>query len=355
VTYAYDPFGRRIAKSVGGKVTQYLYDGPQILAEYAGDGAAVARYTYGQGIDAPLIMERDINSSGAFEPDEASFYVRDGLGSVRALTNSAGQVMERYQFDSFGNLIQAGTAGTASALGNPFLFTGREWDSEIGLYYYRARHYDPANGRFLQADSYWVPTAAESLNRYAYARNNPINMVDPSGHSPQRGDLSSTLDQLFYQIDHISETNAFEMLLHALDATASATQSALTDLAGAASKLATEQATALSALMQQINELKAVVNQVPPTAAQAQAAIQDPQASDYNAWIQQAAAPYWKLARQGPIYIGIRNIRDTEGYTQTVDPPQVVTKDTEPVARKRPDGSVELIYGSYPVQPAPNQ
>ncbi len=127
-TYKYDPFGRRIEKSVGGVVTRYLYDFAQILHEYDGAGRLMARYTYGTGIDEPLLMERDRNSNGSFEPNEAFFYQRDGLGSVRALTDRGANIVERYRYDTFGNLVDG-----AGAIGNPYFFTGREWDAETGL------------------------------------------------------------------------------------------------------------------------------------------------------------------------------------------------------------------------------
>jgi RHS repeat-associated protein len=70
-----------------------------------------------------------------------------------------------------------------SALGNPFLFTGREYDPETGLIYLRARYYDPSTGTFLQEDSFpRFLEDSQSLNRYSYVYNNPINATDPSGH-----------------------------------------------------------------------------------------------------------------------------------------------------------------------------
>ncbi|HBQ37507.1 MAG TPA: hypothetical protein DD714_00595 [Candidatus Omnitrophica bacterium] len=106
----------------------------------------------------------------------------DGLGSVTALVEDAsGVVEERYQYDSFGQptiLAPDGTPRTCSAFGNPFLFTGREYDCESGLYYYRARYYDPRTGRFLQEDPLGLMGA---INLYRYALNNPVNRVDPFG------------------------------------------------------------------------------------------------------------------------------------------------------------------------------
>ena len=105
----------------------------------------------------------------------ASFvYLRDGLGSVVQLTDSTGTVMRSYLYDSFG-----GIASEAGTLANPYVFTGRERDAESGFYFYRARYYDPAIGRFLAEDP--LGLGAGEFNIYRYVANNPILLSDPSG------------------------------------------------------------------------------------------------------------------------------------------------------------------------------
>jgi RHS repeat-associated protein len=84
-----------------------------------------------------------------------------------------------YRYDPWGNLIASG--GSNPALANPFRFTGREWDAESDLYFYRARYYDPEIGRFLSPDpldTHMTP------NRYAYVGNNPASQSDPLGLGP---------------------------------------------------------------------------------------------------------------------------------------------------------------------------
>ncbi len=104
-----------------------------------------------------------------------SFFEQDGLGSVTSLANSSGAITDTYTFNSYGNLTASG--GTT----NPFRYTGREYDQETGLYYYRARYYDPAAGRFLSEDSLGF---FGGRNFYAYTWNNPVNFVDPRGTFP---------------------------------------------------------------------------------------------------------------------------------------------------------------------------
>ena len=106
-----------------------------------------------------------------------SYPLTDGLGSTTALANSAGAVTDSYTYDVFGAL-RSNTGTTA----NDFRFTGEQDDRNAnrGLYYLRARAYDPALGRFLSRDP--LPFA----QRYAYAGNDPVNFADPSGHVDSR-------------------------------------------------------------------------------------------------------------------------------------------------------------------------
>jgi len=165
--YRYDGLGRRIEKDANGAVTRYVYDGSDILLEFDGAGALLARTSHGQGTDQPLAVERG---------GQEFFYHADHQGSVRKITDSAGLVVNSYDYDSYGN-VEASFEGIA----NPFTYTGRELDAESGLYYYRARYYDPATGRFLQEDP--IGFGAGDLNLYRYVFNDPVNRVDPSGRA----------------------------------------------------------------------------------------------------------------------------------------------------------------------------
>ena len=150
-SYFYDYLGRRIEKiiyvdSEPNAVTKFCYDGGQVIAEYDGNDVAAVftlarKFIYGSGIDEPICMI-DVADYNAIY-----YYHFDGLGSVVAITNVNANVVESYSYDVFGQ------PSTTSSIDNPYMFTGRRFDSETGLYYYRARCYDPDIGRFLQTNS----------------------------------------------------------------------------------------------------------------------------------------------------------------------------------------------------------
>ena len=102
-------------------------------------------------------------------------FLRDALGSTLELTDATGAVQQQYVYDPFGV-----TSTTGNATANSYEYTGRETDS-TGLYYLRARYYNPATGRFLSEDPIGL---AGGVNEYAYAYDNPIDLTDPLGLKP---------------------------------------------------------------------------------------------------------------------------------------------------------------------------
>jgi len=112
------------------------------------------------GIDEPLSSVTAVGTA---------FFEADGIGSITSLSGASG-LTDTYTYKPFGITTATGSNP------NRFRFTGREWDQETGLYYYRARYYDPQTGRFLSEDP-----ARSGINFYRYVQNNPIDGTDPSG------------------------------------------------------------------------------------------------------------------------------------------------------------------------------
>ena len=164
-TYRYDGLGRRIEKVAGGQTKRYVYDGEDILLEYDGANVLQARYTHGPGIDEPIAVTKG---------GSTFFYHQDGLGTVTDLTDSTGVTAKSYSYDAYGNIVEQ--TGTVE---QPYTYTGREFDQDTGLYYYRARYYDATTGRFLQQDP--LKLGGGSVNLYGYVLNSPANFIDPSG------------------------------------------------------------------------------------------------------------------------------------------------------------------------------
>jgi RHS repeat-associated protein len=178
ITFTYDPFGRRIGKqlvTVIGGVTKtatwaYVYDGDDIAEEiYTPPTGPQEKtfFTHGPGIDEHLAMERD----GSYY-----YYHADGLNSITAITDQSGTPVQSYTYDSFGMVKPANTT-----FRNSYTYTGREWDKETGLYYYRARYFDPMEGRFVSKDP--ISFFGGDVNLWNYVGGNATNRIDPFGYS----------------------------------------------------------------------------------------------------------------------------------------------------------------------------
>ena len=165
-TYKYDALGRRIAKNN----TLFYYVGDQMVEEVT-DGVTTS-YLYGNNIDEALQMKR-----GA----DVYYYHTNHLGSTVAITENDGKVQERVEYDVYGapSFFDAdGSSIAASSIDNAILFTGREYDAEMGNYYFRARTQHPAVGRFMQKDPLMY---VDGMNDYSYVVNSPIIYVDLLG------------------------------------------------------------------------------------------------------------------------------------------------------------------------------
>ena len=167
-TLAYDPLGRLYQTTTGPRnlVTQFLYDGQNLAAEYDAFGDLLRRYVHGPGTDDPEVW---LEGSDWSSPH---YLHKDAQGSVAAYSDGAGSVTSSqvYSYGAYGEPQSWG--------GSRFRYTGQIEIPEAQLYYYKARMYDPATGRFLQTDPIGMK---DDLDLYAYVGEDPVDGVDTSG------------------------------------------------------------------------------------------------------------------------------------------------------------------------------
>ena len=205
VRFSYDPLGRRIEvlpSEPNSLATGMVYDGEDILHVDGGTtfGRTTTLYTHGPGIDEPLMsQDTRFDFRGNSFPGLRRYYHADGLGSIVKVTGLAGATIGEARYDAWGN-VESGNL-------RPHAFTGREWDPETGLYYYRARYYDPTLGRFLSEDP--IGAASGDANFYAYVFNSPVNFRDPSGLAP--GDQRYGLPNEFWRWAHRNAMQATDL------------------------------------------------------------------------------------------------------------------------------------------------
>ena len=176
--YHYDALDRRIRKTTATDTIQFFYRGIQCIEEQhsiipSGEGQEWVSYIYGNAIDDILSMHRN---------NQDYYYHKNHLGSVMAITDSNGAIVETYDYDPYGTPTIYNATGTeiaVSTIGNINLFTGREYDYETGLYFFRTRTLRPTVGRFMQHDPLLY---VDGYNLYKYVFDNPLKYFDPYGN-----------------------------------------------------------------------------------------------------------------------------------------------------------------------------
>jgi RHS repeat-associated protein len=184
-TFNYDAANRQVTSTVSGITANYFYDGSdRRVKKVAGGVTTVFIYD----LAGKLIAE--YTNSGPASLGGTSYLTMDHLGSVRVVTDGSGVVKSRRDYCPFGEELGAGIGGRTGAMGYGQVeglkqkFTSKERDSESGLDYFGARYYSSTTGRFTGVDPLMGSADVampQTWNRYAYALNNPMNIIDPDG------------------------------------------------------------------------------------------------------------------------------------------------------------------------------
>lgn len=170
----YNGDGQRIQKTAGSGVTNYFYGDSGLLYTTDGNSSlkALQYYdAYGDLFANSTVVGNSVNQY---------YYTDDIRDSVLNLVDGNNEAVVSYTYTDFGETTEV----QSGSIENEIRFTGGVYDEESGLYYLNARFYDPANGRFLNPDSYRGEAAEpQTLHLYAYCANNPITRIDPTGHA----------------------------------------------------------------------------------------------------------------------------------------------------------------------------
>ncbi|KIR19624.1 putative deoxyribonuclease RhsC [Pseudomonas fluorescens] len=166
-SYRYDPFGRRISKTVEGKTTEFFWQGDKLIAEHHADRHR--SYIYEPGSFRPLALLE------GFGPKATTpyHYQLDHLGTPQELTTPEGEIVWSAHYRAYGQIARL----DVGKIDNPLRFQGQYFDQESGLHYNRHRYYNPDIGRYLTPDPVKL---AGGINGYQYVPN-PTGWVDPLG------------------------------------------------------------------------------------------------------------------------------------------------------------------------------
>jgi RHS repeat-associated protein len=199
ITMVYDGDGNRVQKTVAGVTTKYLVDTQsptgfaQVVYETFSGSTATNRelsHTFVYGLERiSQLRSYLINNTSQ---TQTSYYVYDGHGSTRALTDPNGAATDTYDYDAFGNLLHS--TGTTA---NEFLFAGEQFDSDLNLYYNRARYLNVSTGRFWSMDVFEGRLLEPpSLHKYFYTEQDPANGKDPAGNQLDEETGAATLEMV---------------------------------------------------------------------------------------------------------------------------------------------------------------
>ena len=172
-SYTYNANGIRTGKFINGDIHEYTLDGTKILRETWADNSIIPLYDYEDSV------------CGIIYNSVPYYFVKNLQGDIISITNSAGTVVAKYTYDAWGVCtIKSDTSGVSIATINPFRYRGYYYDTEIGIYYLQSRYYDPAVGRFINADDVIYILQDDRIlqqNIFTYCYNESVSRMDKIG------------------------------------------------------------------------------------------------------------------------------------------------------------------------------
>ena len=177
--YTYDDQGQRIKKEGNGKEEYYFYEEGRIKEVITKEYRLIYRYV---GEEVKGVTYKNENKEISY------FYEKNILGEIIGIVDEEGKRVVEYRSSSYGEVENIHDNSKIEISAKDHLrYKGYIYDEETRLYYLKTRYYDPEIGRFISPDSidYQSPKSINGLNLYAYCGNDPINMVDPTGHMPE--------------------------------------------------------------------------------------------------------------------------------------------------------------------------
>ncbi|MFR1435531.1 MAG: RHS repeat-associated core domain-containing protein [Acutalibacteraceae bacterium] len=180
VSYSYNSDDLRVSKTVNGVKTEYVWDGSSLIGQKTGNNVLVYLYA--------------ADGLAGFQYNGVNYYyLKNGQGDVVGILNASGNIVAKYAYDAWGNLLSvtdatgADKSADSAFIGNinPIRYRSYYYDTETGLYYLQSRYYDPEVGRFINADgvSFFMYDLVNlnQYNMFAYCFNNPVIYYDPTG------------------------------------------------------------------------------------------------------------------------------------------------------------------------------
>lgn len=195
----YDGEGLRTELEENGRLVSFLFDGDKVVSEK--EEQNTIRYIRGY----------ELISSDSEKARTYYHCACDEMGSITHVTDEAGSVLNRYEYDAFGECTSK-----EETVANRFGFAGEQYDPVAGMYYLRARFCNPVIGRFIQEDTYY----GDGLNLYAYCHNNPVGYVDPSGHARMCADKEEAIHILEEHVARLRDVEAEYLRLRGIHGSA---------------------------------------------------------------------------------------------------------------------------------------